>query len=114
MSAGAPEAGFSITVEPSGRSFAAQGDETILSAAIRQGIGLPYGCKDGACGSCKCKKLQGEVSHGPHQSKALSAEEAAAGLVLTCCATPLSDVVLESRQVTDESAFPIKKMPSRV
>ncbi|HYE71590.1 MAG TPA: CDP-6-deoxy-delta-3,4-glucoseen reductase, partial [Aquabacterium sp.] len=82
--------------------------------AIRQGIGLPYGCKDGACGSCKCKKLSGDVVHRAHQSKALSTEEEANGYVLTCSATALSDVVLESRQVTDESAFPIKKMPSRV
>ena len=105
---------FSITVQPSGRAFAATADESILAAGIRQGIGLPYGCKDGACGSCKCKKLEGMVFHGPHQSKALSEEEEAAGLVLTCCAMPLTDVVLESRQVTDESAFPVKKMPSRV
>lgn len=115
MTVAAPhEAGFSITVEPSGRHFVAQGDETILAAGIRQGIGLPYGCKDGACGSCKCKKISGTVRHGEHQPKALSADEEAAGLVLTCCAEPLSDVVLESRQVTDESAYPIKKMPVRV
>ena len=113
-SAAPPETGFQITVEPSGRGFVAQGDETILSAAIRQGIGLPYGCKDGACGSCKCKKLSGEVTHGPHQSKALSAEEEVAGFVLTCCATARSDVMLESRQVTDIGAFPIRKMPARV
>ena len=68
---------------------------------------MPYGCKDGACGSCKCKKLEGTVVHGPHQSKALSAEEEAAGYILTCCGVPQTDVVLESRQVTDESAFPI-------
>jgi len=105
---------FTITVEPSGRHFTAQPDEAILAAGIRQGIGLPYGCKDGACGSCKCKKLQGSVVHGPHQSKALSAEEEEAGFVLTCCATPTSDVVLESRQVTEVGAFPIKKMPVRV
>ena len=105
---------FQITVQPSGRSFSAHPDEAILAAGIRQGIGLPYGCKDGACGSCKCKKLEGVVVHGPHQSKALSPEEEAAGLVLTCCAVPHSDVVLESRNVTDESAFPIKKMPVRV
>jgi len=113
-SAAPPETGFQITVEPSGRGFVAQGDETILSAAIRQGIGLPYGCKDGACGSCKCKKLSGEVTHGLHQSKALSAEEEVAGFVLTCCATARSDVMLESRQVTDIGAFPIRKMPARV
>ena len=48
-----------ITVEPSQRQFEVQADETLLLAAIRQGIGLPYGCKDGACGSCKCKKISG-------------------------------------------------------
>ena len=105
---------FQISVQPSGRSFQANPDESILAAGIRQGVGLPYGCKDGACGSCKCRKLEGTVVHGPHQAKALSEEEAAAGYVLTCCAIPHSDVVLESRNVTDESAFPIKKMPVRV
>ena len=105
---------FQITVEPSGRQFSANADETLLAAGIRQGIGLPYGCKDGACGSCKCKKLSGTVVHGTHQSKALSPEEEAAGFVLTCCGVPQSDVVLESRQVTEAGAHPIKKMPVRV
>jgi CDP-4-dehydro-6-deoxyglucose reductase len=81
---------------------------------MRQGIGLPYGCKDGACGSCKCKKLSGEVVHGDHQSKALTPEEEAQGFVLTCCATAQSDLVLESRQVVDVGQFPVKKMPVRV
>lgn len=115
MTASAPaSASFQITVQPSGRTFNAHGGEAILAAAIQSGIGLPYGCKDGACGSCKCKKLSGTVVHGEHQAKALSPEEEAAGFVLTCCAHPQSDVVLESRQVTDESAYPVKKMPVRV
>ncbi|MFM2261383.1 MAG: hypothetical protein RI959_59 [Pseudomonadota bacterium] len=105
---------FQITVQPSGRSFITHPNETILGAGIREGIGLPYGCKDGACGSCKCKMLTGSVVHGTHQSKALSDTEEAAGYVLPCCATPTSDVVLESRQVTEAGAFPIKKMPVRV
>ncbi|MES1980627.1 MAG: CDP-6-deoxy-delta-3,4-glucoseen reductase [Pseudomonadota bacterium] len=105
---------FNVTVQPSGRTFVAQVDEVLLSAAIRQGIGMPYGCKDGACGSCKCKKLEGTIKQGTHQAKALTAEEAADGFILTCCATAETDLVLESRQVTDESAFPIKKMPVRV
>ena len=105
---------FQVTVLPSERSFSTLPGEVILAAGIRQGIGLPYGCKDGACGSCKCKKLEGTVTHSPHQSKALSAEEEANGYILTCCATAHSDVVLESRQVGAEDAFPIKRMPSRV
>ena len=105
---------FNITVQPSGRTFTAEADETLLAAGLRQGIGMPYGCKDGACGSCKCKKISGEVTHGNHQDKALSAAAEANGFVLTCCATAHSNVVLESRQVTEEGAFPIKKMPVRV
>ena len=72
---------FQISVEPSGLHFLADETETLLAAGIRQGIGLPYGCKDGACGSCKCKKISGDVTHGNHQEKALSAEEAANGFV---------------------------------
>ena len=113
-SAPSPEGQFQVTVQPSGRTFRVEAGEAMLAAAIRQGIGMPYGCKDGACGSCKCLKLEGTVVHGPHQSKALSAQEEADGFVLTCCGVPQTDVVLESKQVTDESAFPVRKMPSRV
>jgi CDP-4-dehydro-6-deoxyglucose reductase len=58
---------FTVTVQPSGKTFSVERDEPILQAAIRQGIGLPYGCRDGACGSCKCRMLEGRVIHGAHQ-----------------------------------------------
>ncbi len=109
-----PGPNFQLTLVPSGRHFEVAPEESILSAGIRQGVNLPYGCKDGACGSCKCKKISGTVHHGAHQSKALTDDEESQGWVLTCCATAQSDVVLESRQVGMESAFPIKKMPTRV
>ena len=105
---------FQVSVLPSNRSFTVAADEPILTAGIRQGVAMPYGCKDGACGSCKCKMLEGQVIHNKHQSKALSPEEEAKGYILTCCAKPQSDIVLESRQVTTADAFPIKRMPSRV
>lgn len=105
---------FSITVEPSSRTFSVDAGEMLLSAGLRQGVGMPYGCKDGACGSCKCRLLQGEVSLGEHQSKALTQAEREQGYILTCCATAHSDVILESKQVVAEGALPVKKMPVRV
>jgi len=114
MTGSANPTAFHVTIEPSGREFSVAAEETVLAAGIAQGVNLPYGCKDGACGSCKCKKISGMVHHGAYQSKALSDTEEAQGFVLTCCASPMSDVVLESRQVTQEGALPIKKMPTRI
>jgi CDP-4-dehydro-6-deoxyglucose reductase len=105
---------FTVTLQPSGRTFSVDRDEPILAAAIRQGIGLPYGCRDGACGSCKCRKLEGRVIHGAHQQKALTAAEEEAGLVLTCQAAPQTDLVLEVRTVPGAGEFAIRKMPCRV
>ena len=105
---------FSVTIAPSKRTFTMQRDETVLSAAINAGIGLPYGCKDGACGSCKCQLLEGRVIHGAHQDKALSAQEEAAGYMLTCCATPQTDLVLACKQVVGVGDHPVVKMPTRL
>ena len=105
---------FQITVQPSGHQFSCEADETVLAAAIRAGVGLPYGCKNGACGSCKGKVLSGLVQHKAHQERALTAQEEAAGMSLFCCATPGADLVIEAREVAGSSDFPIKKMPSRV
>mgnify|MGYP003350255159 FL=1 len=105
---------FRITLEPSQRQFDVARDEPILNAAIRAGVGLPYGCKDGACGSCKSRLLEGRVIHGAHAEKALSAAEEAQGLVLTCCATPQTDCVVEARSVSGEGEHPVVKLPGRI
>jgi CDP-4-dehydro-6-deoxyglucose reductase len=105
---------FTVTLEPSARQFVVAAHEMILGAAIREGITLPYGCRDGACGSCKSRLLQGKVELGMHQEKALSAAEEAAGLILTCCAKPLTDCVVEARNVPAAGQFPVLKMPGRV
>ena len=105
---------LTVTLKPAERSFTVERDERILAAAIRQGIGLPYGCRDGACGSCKSRLLEGRVIHGAHQSKALSPAEEDAGWILTCCATPVTDCVVEARNVPGAGDFPILKLPSRV
>jgi CDP-4-dehydro-6-deoxyglucose reductase len=105
---------FQVTVQPSGHQFHCEPDETILSAAIRAGVGLPYGCKNGACSSCKGKLVTGSVTHGAHQDKALSANDEAHGYSLFCVARPHSDVTIEAREVAGVGDFPIRKMPVRI
>ena len=105
---------FTINLQPANRSFEVQRDEPILSAAIRQGIGLPYGCRDGACGSCKSRLLEGRVIHGAHQLRALSTAEEDAGWILPCCAAAQTDCVIEARSVPGAGEFPVLKMPARV
>jgi CDP-4-dehydro-6-deoxyglucose reductase len=105
---------FAVTLKPSDRQFDVARDEPILSAAIRQGIGMPYGCRDGACGSCKSRLLEGRVIHGAHQLKALSVAEEEAGFILPCCATPQTDCTVEARNVPAAGEFPVLKMPGRV
>jgi CDP-4-dehydro-6-deoxyglucose reductase len=105
---------FQITVQPSGHQFACDADETVLAAAMRAGVGLPYGCKNGACSSCKGKVIAGSVTHKPHQVRALTPEEEAAGMSLFCCAIPHADLVIEAREVAGSGDYPVKKMPSRV
>ena len=105
---------FQITLQPAARQFDVARDEPILAAAIRQGIGLPYGCRDGACGSCKSRLLEGRVIHGAHQLKALTPAEESEGFILTCCATPQTDCVVEARSVPGAGEHPVLKMPTRL
>ncbi|MEY4523765.1 MAG: hypothetical protein RIR27_841, partial [Pseudomonadota bacterium] len=76
---------YQVTLKASGKQFTVQQDETLLEAALQQGITLPYGCKNGACGSCKGKVLEGQVEHGQHSAAALSPTDEAAGGTLFCC-----------------------------
>src|SRR5574343_1220520 len=105
---------YQITVQPSGRQFTAEADETILDAALRQGLTMPYGCKDGACGACKGHFQSGSVDHGKAQAHALKDEEKAAGMTLYCCAKAQSDLTIECRQITSANQIPAKTLPSRI
>ena len=105
---------YQITVQPSGAQFAADTEESLLDAALRQGLTMPYGCKDGACGACKGKVLSGEVDHGKAQAYALNEADRADGLTLFCCARAHSDLVIECKQMSSASNFPIKILPARI
>lgn len=102
------------TLAPTGKSFPVDAGESLLAAALRSGIVLPYGCKDGACGSCKAKLLEGQIDYGHYQSKALSEVERLDGHFLLCQARPSTDVTVSARIVAAEGMIPIRKLPCRV
>jgi CDP-4-dehydro-6-deoxyglucose reductase len=105
---------FTISLQPSGHSFAAEAADPILQAALDAGFNLPYGCRNGACGACKGKVLEGHVDFGIAQEHALPLAERAEGLALFCCAKPLSDLVLEVKEIGAIKDIPVKTMPCRV
>ena len=105
---------FNVSIQPSNHQFTAKPDESILQGALNSGIGLPYGCRNGACGSCKGKLVSGTVDYGKHSVTALSDAEKAEGKALFCCARPLSDVVIEARVFDATKDFQVKILPSRV
>ncbi len=103
-----------VTLQPSGLQFDAEEGESVLTAALRQGYVLPYGCRNGACGSCKGKLLEGVLDYGVYQKKALPDEEKAQGKALFCQAKPLTDVVIEARAIGAAKDIQIKTLPCRV
>ena len=105
---------FQVVVQPSGKSFDVNPDESILAAGLRQGVIMPYGCKNGACGSCKGVVKSGAFDQGAHQPSALTAIESANGGALFCCATAKSDLVIEARVIAGAGEFMVKKLPCRV
>ncbi|QWE16353.1 CDP-6-deoxy-delta-3,4-glucoseen reductase [Polynucleobacter sp. AP-Nino-20-G2] len=105
---------YQVTLKASGKQFTVEKDETLLEAALQQGVTLPYGCKNGACGSCKGKILEGQVHHGQHSEAALSKADETAGGTLFCCAFPDSDLVIEAREVQGAGDIAIRKIPCRV
>ena len=104
---------FTVTIKATGHQFECTADETILAAGLRAGLGLPHGCKNGACGACKSKIITGQTELGKHQERTLTADEAANGFTLICCATAHSNITLEVREV-EVGEFASKKLPTRI
>lgn len=104
----------SVTIQPSGQHFQVEDGETVLAAALRQGLVLPYGCKNGACGTCKGRIVSGTVDYGVYQAKALPDEDKARGKALFCQAKPLSDLVVEARTIGAAKGIEVKMLPCRV
>ena len=103
-----------VRLLPSDRTFTVEAGETVLAAALRAGIMLPYSCRGGVCGTCKAKVKSGEVDYGQYDAKAMSEAERAAGHALLCQAQAKSDLVIEARVLEQAADIPIRTLPCRV
>jgi len=103
-----------ITIRPSEHAFSCEADETVLQAAMRADLMIPYGCRNGACGTCKGRILEGDVDFGAHQPSTLTEDEKRRGLALFCVARPRTDLVIEVREVRRAGDIQIKLLPCRI
>jgi CDP-4-dehydro-6-deoxyglucose reductase, E3 len=104
----------SVTLQASGKRFDVADDESVLDAARRAGLALPYSCLSGACGSCKATLLSGDCHYPRNPPSALNAAEVARHQVLLCQAVPLSDIVIAAREVASVADMPRRVMPLKV
>lgn len=105
---------FRISIRPGGQNFPASADNSLLQSALDNELIVPYGCRDGACGACKAKLVEGEIDHSHSPLATLPDSEREDGMLLMCCAHPRSDLTLEVRDVRSARDIPIRKLPCRV
>ncbi|MFC4763725.1 2Fe-2S iron-sulfur cluster-binding protein [Dyella koreensis] len=101
---------FTVTLKNSGRRFPVDAGETVLEAAQRAGIALPYSCRAGVCGSCKAILLQGHCDYPRNPPLALSGVSPGQHAVLLCQAVPRGDLVIEAREVTSVEDFAKRRL----
>jgi CDP-4-dehydro-6-deoxyglucose reductase len=105
---------FEVTIAGSGKTFIVKEGENVLEAGLRQGIMLPYSCKNGTCGSCKGVLDKGEVHYPFHFPLALEKSDFAEGCALLCQAEPIEDLVIQVREIEAVRDIQIRMLPARV
>lgn len=102
-----------VSIANSDITFTVQDTESVLDAALRLGLPVPYGCQSGGCGACRAHLLSGEVSHEGSQ-RALSAAERAAGLTLLCQTRADSDLAVDVQLLNADGRHRVRNVPARV
>ena len=105
---------YRVTIKPSNHAFETSGDDTVLEAALREGYVLAYSCRNGACGTCKGKVLEGTVDYGVYQEDTLPESDKQQGYALFCQAKPLSDLTIECREISAVKDIQVRTLPCRV
>ncbi len=107
---------YQVTVEPTGDVVEVEEGQTILDAALRQGVWLPFACGHGTCATCKVEVVEGDYDHGNASPFALMDMERDEGKVLACCCKPESDLVIEADIDVDPDfqGFPVEDFTGEV
>jgi len=105
---------YKIKIQSSEEEFEIKPSQTILEGAIAAGITIPYGCQDGACGSCKGKIISGKFFLNDHQSSALTESDIKLGMTLYCKTMAQEDLVIEPNIPDTYDEYPPKFYPVRV
>jgi len=105
---------FQVRIRQSDTPVAVEPGQTILAAALAQGVAYPHGCQSGNCGACKSRQHAGDIELAPYSEYALTAAERADGLILACRATPWSDAEVAWLDADDLVVHPIRQMTCRV
>jgi len=105
---------YFVTLQSSGKRFPVEPDESVLDAARRAGLALPYSCLSGVCGSCKATLVAGDCHYPRNPPSALNPAEVARHQVLLCQAVPQSDVVIAAREVASVADIPRRTLALKV
>jgi len=105
---------YSVKIAQHDQRVTVEMGQTILEAALAQGVPYPHGCRSGNCGACKSRLVSGDVDLSPHSEFALTDEEKSQGLVLACRSVPWEDVEIAWLGEDDVVAHPLRKMVCRV
>jgi CDP-4-dehydro-6-deoxyglucose reductase len=103
---------FNVRTAPGGHTFQVEAGENLLAAALHKGVGLPYGCRNGQCGSCAAKLEEGEVVYPNGAPQALLGQPE--GTCLTCQAVPRSDLVIRVAEIERATEIEVRILPCRV
>lgn len=99
-----------VHLRPSGRVLEVHDGETVLDAAIRDGVTLPYGCRNGRCGACRARVVRGAVSEGVEGPVAPKDVDT----TLLCRAYPASEIEVEVHELETAAEIVVKDLPCKV
>lgn len=105
---------FNVSIHNTGYHFTVEPEESVIDAAMRAGLMLPYSCRNGTCGSCMGRVIEGQIQYPDGLPPAIDSAQDQAGMALFCQARPASDLVIAVNEVQEAGDIRPQRLPARV